>query len=57
MSDLKTPCVPISKIDVEEGFNARTHMDEKEQVRCDRRPGDRSRGTARGGAAAPRKPR
>ena len=30
MSDLKTPCVPISKIDVEEGFNARTHMDEKE---------------------------
>lgn len=30
MSDLKTPCVPISKIDVEEGFNARTHMNEKE---------------------------
>lgn len=30
MSDLKTPYVPISKIDVEEGFNARTHMDEKE---------------------------
>ncbi|MDX6601523.1 MAG: hypothetical protein QOF13_725 [Solirubrobacterales bacterium] len=30
MSDLTTPCVPISKIDVEEGFNARTHMDEKE---------------------------
>lgn len=30
MSDLKTPCVPISKIDVEEGFNARIHMDEKE---------------------------
>jgi ParB/RepB/Spo0J family partition protein len=30
MSDLKTPCIPISKIDVEQGFNARTHMDEKE---------------------------
>lgn len=30
MSDLATPCVPISKIDVEPGFNARTHMDEKE---------------------------
>lgn len=30
MSDLTTPCVPISKIDVEEGFNPRTHMDEKE---------------------------
>ncbi len=30
MSDLATPCVPLSKIDVEPGFNARTHMDEKE---------------------------
>ncbi|MFP5387841.1 MAG: ParB/RepB/Spo0J family partition protein, partial [Thermoleophilia bacterium] len=30
MTDVKTPRVPISKIDVEEGFNARTHMDEKE---------------------------
>jgi ParB family chromosome partitioning protein len=30
MSDVKTPYVPISKIDVEEGFNARTHMDDKE---------------------------
>lgn len=30
MSDLTTPRVPIAKIDVEEGFNARTHMDEKE---------------------------
>jgi ParB/RepB/Spo0J family partition protein len=30
MSDLTTPRVPISKIDVEKGFNARTHMDEKE---------------------------
>ncbi|MFP5387870.1 MAG: ParB/RepB/Spo0J family partition protein, partial [Thermoleophilia bacterium] len=30
MSDLKTPRVSISKIDVEEGFNARTHVDEKE---------------------------
>ena len=30
MSDLKTPCIPTSKIDVEDGFNARTHMDEKE---------------------------
>lgn len=30
MSDLATPCVPVSKIDVEPGFNARTHMDDKE---------------------------
>lgn len=30
MSNLATPCVPLSKIDVEPGFNARTHMDEKE---------------------------
>ena len=29
MTDVKTPRIPISKIDVEEGFNARTHMDEK----------------------------
>jgi ParB family chromosome partitioning protein len=28
MSDLTTPLIEIDKIDVEEGFNARTHMDE-----------------------------